>query len=131
MQKRERSMFSTDVVQWSDVAVVQCQGRLVRSDAAYSLRNAVIAQASSRTIVLDLSLVSAIEGGGLGMLVFLQRWTKDNGIELRLFNPCSTVRHNLERAAALCGLEMISQEPLLSTIGLYEKRSSYLEYLAA
>ena len=124
-------MFSTDVVQWSDVVVVQCLGRLVRSDAAYRLRDAVVAQAGSRTIVLDLSLVTAIEGGGLGMLVFLQRWTKDNGIELSLFNPRPAVRHNLERASALCGLEIISEESLFSVIGLHQKGFSSPEFMAA
>ena len=37
-----------------DVAVVQCEGRLVRSDAAFRLRDEVISQVDARAIVLDL-----------------------------------------------------------------------------
>ena len=48
-----------------DVAVVQCEGRLVRSDAAFRLRDEVISQVDARAIVLDLSEVNALEGGGL------------------------------------------------------------------
>ena len=47
-----------------DVAVVQCEGRLVRSDSAFHLRDEVMAQADARAIVLDLSEVDAVEGGG-------------------------------------------------------------------
>jgi anti-anti-sigma factor len=47
--------------------------------------------------VLDLSDVRLIDGGGLGMLVFLHRWTCDNGIQLKLVNPSHLVREMLER----------------------------------
>ena len=124
-------MFSADGLEGTDVVMVQCRGRLVRSAAAYRLRDVVTAQASCRTIVLDLSDVTSIEGGGLGMLVFLQRWTKDNGIALRLFNPSAAVRHNLERASAICGLEIISEEEFLSLMGCQETRDAHPEYLAA
>ena len=36
-----------------DLAVVECEGRFVRSDAAFKLRDAVTSQATARTLVLD------------------------------------------------------------------------------
>jgi hypothetical protein len=45
--------------------------------------------------------VPAIEGDGLGMLVFLQRWARDHDIRFLLFNPCKSVRSGLKRARSL------------------------------
>jgi anti-anti-sigma factor len=70
---------------------------VVRGDASYQLRDAVTSQRNARIIVLDLSDVRLIDGGGLGMLVFLHRWTCDNGIQLKLVNPSHLVREMLER----------------------------------
>ena len=42
--------------------------------------------------------MEALEGGGLGMLVFLRQWTRDRGIQLKLVNPSRFVRQRLERA---------------------------------
>ena len=52
------------------MAVVECEDRVVRSEAAFKLREAVTWQRDARIIVLDLSEVRAIESSGLGMLVF-------------------------------------------------------------
>jgi len=77
--------------------VLRCKGRIVRSDAAFQLRDAVTAQRHSRVIRLDLSGVEAVEGGGLGMLLFLQCWIHIQGIPLKVFAPPAAVRQNLER----------------------------------
>jgi len=90
-------MLSVHIDNIGDVAVIECEGRIVRSEAAFELRKAVTSEASARTIVLDLTEVHAIEGGGLGMLGALQRWALDQGIRLRLYNPTSSVRNTLER----------------------------------
>jgi len=50
-----------------------------QSDAAFKLRDAVTSQSEARTVVLELTEVHALEGGGLGMLIFLQRWARDHG----------------------------------------------------
>lgn len=84
-----------------EIAVLECEGRIVRSEAAFRLREAVTAQSGARIIVLDLSEVSAIEGGGLGMLVYLQRWAQDHDIRLKLFNPCQSVCDRLERVSSM------------------------------
>jgi anti-anti-sigma regulatory factor len=90
-------MFKLKVETIGSVAVVHCEGRIVRSDAAFQLRDAVTAQRHSRVILLDLSGVEALEGGGLGMLLFLQVWIHSLGIQLKVFAPAAAVRQSLER----------------------------------
>lgn len=113
-------MFSVQVVESGHTAVLQCKGRIVRSDAAYALREMVTAQVTARVVVLDLSEVEALEGGALGMLVFLQRWTHDNGIKLKLFNPKAAVRRSLDRAGTVCNFELVSEVDVLAFLGCYE-----------
>jgi len=80
------------------VAVIRCGGRIVRSDAAFRLRDAVTQQMDARLVLLDLSGVRALEGGGLGTLVFLQFWTRDHGIQFKVCDPPAAIRLSLERA---------------------------------
>jgi anti-anti-sigma factor len=80
-----------------DVAVVECQGRIVNSEAAFRLRDAILSQRNCRVVVVDLSEVQDIEGGGLGMLAYLQRWAHSHDIKLKLFNPTGMVHGRLER----------------------------------
>jgi anti-anti-sigma regulatory factor len=68
-----------------DLAVVECKGRITKSDTVFKLRDFVQSQAPARIIALDLSEVEAISGGGLGMLAFLERWARKQGIRLKLF----------------------------------------------
>jgi len=124
-------MFSVQVVESGDAAVLQCKGRIVRSDAAYILKEMVTAQVTARVVVLDLSEVEALEGGALGMLVFLQRWTHDNGIELKLFNPQGAVRRSLDRASTVCNFELVSEVDVLRFLGCHETQWSTDAYVAA
>ena len=89
-------MLKVTTEQIGDLAIVECEGRIVLSDAAFRLRQAVTSQIDARTVVLDLSEVSSIESGGLGMLVYLQHWAKDHDIRLKLFNPRKSVRNRLK-----------------------------------
>ncbi len=91
-----------------DLAIVECEGRLVRSEAAFQLRDAVTLQTDARVIVLDLTEVHALEGGGLGMLIYLQRWAQDHDIRLKLFNPSLSTRHRLEQASTMQEFEIAS-----------------------
>ena len=84
-----------------NLAIVECEGRIVNSESAFRLRNAVTSQIDASVTVLDLTEVHALDGGGLGMLVFLQRWAHDHHIQLKLFNPSFSVRHRLENASTL------------------------------
>jgi hypothetical protein len=38
------------------------------------------------------------------MLLFLERWARHRGIRLKLFNPCPSVRRELEDTGSLFGL---------------------------
>jgi anti-anti-sigma regulatory factor len=65
-------MVHVNLEKLGGLRVVECDGRIVRSDSAFALRDCVTSQSDARVIVLDLSEVNAIEGGGLGMLMSLQ-----------------------------------------------------------
>lgn len=88
-------MFNICIETVGDVAVVQCAGRLVRSEAAFELRDAVMSQRNARVVVVDLSEVNAIEGGGLGMLGYVHRWAHNHDIRMKLFNPPRAVQDRL------------------------------------
>jgi anti-anti-sigma regulatory factor len=99
-----------------ELAVVECEGRLVRSEATFELRAAVTSQREAHIIVLDLSEVSAIEGGGLGMLVFLQRWACDHDIRFKLFNPTESVRDRLERASSMPEFDIATRDEMMALL---------------
>jgi anti-anti-sigma regulatory factor len=94
-------MLKLTVENSDDLAVVECEGTLVQREAACRLREVVTSQGDARIVVLDLSEVNAIEEGGLGMLVFLQRWACDHNIRLMLFDPSKCVRDGLKRVRAI------------------------------
>jgi anti-anti-sigma regulatory factor len=94
-------MLNVTVENIGELAVVECEGRIVQSEAAFRLREAVVSQTDARIVVLELSEVHAIEGGGIGMLVFLQQWARDHNIRFLLFNPSKSVRNGLKRARSI------------------------------
>jgi len=106
-------MLGIHIDKTGDLAVVECEGRIVRSEAAFQLREAITSQREARIIVLDLSEVSAIEGGGLGMLVFLQRWTYNRDIRFKLFNPTQSVRNSLERAGSMPEFDIATRDEMV------------------
>jgi anti-anti-sigma regulatory factor len=88
----------------------------VRSDAASKLREAVTSQTDARIVVIELSDVEAIEGGGLGMLVFLQRWARDHNIRFLLFNPSKAVRNRLKRATSIAKIYIATLEEMMALV---------------
>jgi anti-anti-sigma regulatory factor len=84
-----------------EMTIIECAGRVVSSDNAFRLRDAVTSQRDARIIVVDLSEVRSIEGGGLGMLAFLGRWAHDHDIQFKLFNPTKSVCDRLESLSTL------------------------------
>lgn len=84
-----------------DLAVVEVEGGLVQRETTCKLRDVVTLQGNARIVVLDLSKVNAIEEGGLGMLVFLQRWAREHRIRFMLFDPSKCVRDGLKRVRAI------------------------------
>ena len=94
-------MLYVSIERIGELGVVECRGKIVRSEAAHKLHGAVISLPGARTVVLDLSEVGAIEGDGLGGLRFLQRWAHDRHIQLKSFDPIKSVHNALERANAV------------------------------
>ena len=90
-----------------DMAVIECEGRIAHN-TALELREAVVAQNKARVLILDLSEVNTVEGDAMGMLVSLQYWAQQRGIQLKVFNPSSSVRHQLERASSMHAFEIAS-----------------------
>ena len=121
-------MLSIHCDRIGDVAVLQCEGRIVRSDAAFKLRDEVTAQLDARVIVLDLSEVTSIEGGGLGMLLFLERWALDHEIELKVFNPSNSVRHRLEQAQAVMDFEISSVQEVSTVLAYAEDHGAHTHF---
>ena len=102
--------------QTGDVAILQCVGRIVRGEPLHFLKDAVTSLKNPRMVVLDLSDVEMLDGGGLGMLVFLHRWTRDNAIQLKLVNPAPFVREMLDRTRLTCLFNISSIDDVFDVI---------------
>lgn len=108
----------------NDLAVVECKGRIINSDAVFKLRDAVMAHAESRIIALDMSGVQAIGGGGLGMLAFLQRWASEHDIQLKLFSPSRAVLAELVRNRSILDFEIASFHEMMGILADRDQRYS-------
>ena len=115
-------MLSVYIDNIGEMAVIECAGRIVRSEAVLKLRDAVRSQDHASIIVLDLSDVALIEGGGLGMLVFLQRWAQDRHIRLKLFNPRQSVRHRLEQVSSLQEFDIATLDEMMALLASADRR---------
>jgi len=109
-------MLDLHVEKIGELAVVECEGRVVRTEAAFKLREAVTSLRNARIIVLDLSEVRAIEGGGLGMLLFLQRWAYDHDIQFKLFNPTRSVRDRLALVNSITELDIATLQEMMELL---------------
>ena len=115
-------MLSVHMEEIGGMTVIECEGRIVQDEAAFKLRSAVTSQIEARIIVLDLSLVSDIAAGGLGMLVFLQRWAHDHDIRLKLFNPREFVRNRLEHASSMLDFDVATTDEMIALLAVAEGR---------
>jgi anti-anti-sigma regulatory factor len=118
----EEVMLNITVENIGELAVVECEGRIVQNETAYKLREAVISQIDARIVVLELSEVNAIEGGGLDMLVSLQRWARDHKIRFLLFNPSKSVRNGLKRARSISEFYIPSMEEMMALLAYASSR---------
>ena len=95
-----------------NVAVVCLQGRIVHGETA-SLREAVYSQSQVNAVVLDLARVTAVDAGGLGMMLELRRHAEAKGMGLKLMNVSKFVRQVLEITRLDSVFEVIPKaEPL-------------------
>lgn len=115
-------MLKVNIDNIGELTVVECEGRIVQSDAAFKLRDSVTSQDQASTVVLELSEVQAIEGAGLGMIIFLQRWARDHGIRFKLFNPSKSVRERLESASALSEFDISTLDEMMALLGDADSR---------
>jgi len=84
-----RAVLNVTVQKLGDVAILRCQGRIVRGQETAILCAAV--QQQGRDVILDLRKVDAIDAAGIGVLVSLQA----AGIYLRLMAPNEQIREIL------------------------------------
>ncbi len=110
-------MLTIDVEKASDVAVVHCGGRLVRGAEVATLRNAVVSEKTARIMVLDLSQLEFMDGGGLNALVSLHHWTRNHGVQLKLVNPSRFVNEMLTRTRLNRVFEISSLHDALRVLG--------------
>ena len=115
-------MLKINIDNIGQLAIVECEGRIVRSQAAFKLRDAVTSQSEARTVVLELTEVHAIEGGGLGMLIYLQRWARDHGIRLKLFNPSKSVRERLKMVSSLSEFDVPTLDEMMALLASADSR---------
>jgi anti-anti-sigma regulatory factor len=109
-------MLAIYVENLSDLTVIECKGRIVRSEEVFKLRDVVLAQAAARIIALDLSEVKAIGGGGLGMLAFLDRWARDHNIQFKLFSPSRPVVEGLVGNRSILDFEIASFHEMMRIV---------------
>jgi anti-anti-sigma regulatory factor len=118
----EEIMSNIHVDKVGNLAVVECEGRFIRSDEAYKLRDAVASQKDANVIVLDLTEMRAIGGGAIGVLVFLQRWARDHDIRFKLFNPSRYIKEKLEHTNAMSEFDIASLDEMMALLGRADSR---------
>ena len=114
-------MLALNVEILSDLTVVECKGRITRSDDVFKLRDTVMAQKAGRTIVLDLSEVPVMGGGGLGMLVFLEHWARTQHIHLKLYEPSKSIVEGLVHNRSILDFEIASFHELMGILAHGDK----------
>ena len=115
-------MLNVTVANIGELAVVGCEGRIVERESASKLREAVTSQADARIVVLELSEVHAIGGGGLGMLVFLQRWAREHNIRFLLFHPSKSVQSRLKSARSIAEFYISSSAEMRALLAYANSR---------
>jgi len=117
--------------QAGDVAVLQCAGRIVRGEALQLLKDTVTSLRRPRVIVLDLSAVEMLDGGGLGMLVFLHCWTRDNGIQLKFVNPSNFTLEMLEQTGLTSFLHVSSVNDAVEVLCNFDSKNENVKRAVA
>jgi anti-anti-sigma regulatory factor len=115
-------MLAIHVENLSDLAVVECKGRIVHSDDVFKLRDVVQSQEAARVIVLDLSEVEAIGGGGLGMLAFLEHWARVQHIRLKLFCLSESVVEGLAQTRSFRRFEIVSFQGMMDLLTQFDQQ---------
>jgi len=103
-------MLTIGLERKGSTTIVRCVGRIVVSEELSKLRDAVLCELDSQVIVLDVTQVEAIDGGGIGLLVFLRALALVAGFELKLMNPTRRVLELLKLTNLDSVFEIFSSE---------------------
>lgn len=122
--KGEVLMLKIDLETIGDLAIIECSGQIVQRSAAFKLRQAVMSQSASRTIVLELTEVRVIGGLGLDMLLYLQKWAHVHNVRLKLFNPSGYLLERLNATSPLPEFEIATLDEMMALLGRYDSRYS-------
>ena len=98
-----------------NVAILCLQGRIVNGETA-PLRNAVHSQSEVSAVVLDLGRVSAVDAGGLGVMLELRAQTESKGIGFKLMNVTKLISTLLEVTRLDSVFEVTSGAELLPMV---------------
>jgi anti-sigma B factor antagonist len=95
--KESQLKLSLETLNFGDVVIVHCQGRIVYRDEAASLSR-VVSEVLYHTdkLVLDLSGVSSMDSAGLGELALLYTRAQENNVNLKCAGPNMLVRTLLD-----------------------------------
>jgi anti-anti-sigma factor len=124
MLHREAVMLNVMVENIGELVVVECEGKIVQREAALKLREALTSRTDARIVVLELSEVHAIAGGGLGMLVFLRRWARVHNVRFLLFNPSKSVRRGLKRIKSISAFYIPSMDEMMALLEYASSRQA-------
>ena len=108
-------MLKLHVRKLGTIAILCLQGRMVRGETA-ALRNVVNSQSDISAVVLDLSQVSMVDAGGLGLILELRQEAQSRGIDLKLMNVNRLVSRVLEITLLNSVFEVTSGTELWSQI---------------
>ena len=98
-----------------NVAILCLQGRIVNGETA-PLRNAVVSQSKVSAVVLDLARVSAVDAGGLGVMLELRAQTQSRGVGFKLINVTKFVSNVLKVTRLDSVFEITSGAELMPVI---------------
>ena len=106
-----------------EVTVLCLQGQIVTGETS-TLRDAVLSQSEVSAVILDLSRVSRIDAGGLGVLLELRGQTLSRHIEFKFMNVPKLLRQVLEMTRLDSVFEISSE----NVVAAHARGSSVLQF---
>ena len=91
----EKRVLTIELQHHLHTTVIRCSGRIVYGDATEILRHTVMSQ-DKHNLEIDLGQVDAIDASGLGALVTLEKWARQNNVNLQLVNVPQRVLDAIE-----------------------------------
>ncbi len=77
---------------FGEITILDCSGRIVVArETDYLFHTVTSAMEKSRSVLLNLGGITAVDSGGLGMIVLLHRYAVNSSCDLKLCNPSSRV----------------------------------------